>query len=356
MGMDFKPLIKGCEVKVDEESYSPTFGRFVAGPFERGFGTTIGNSLRRILLSSIPGAAIVAVKIEGKTHEFDVIEGVKEDILDILLNLKNIRLKLLGNRAEAILKLEVSGPRGETSGPKIVTAADFHTNNAVEIVNPEQPIATLSKGAQLVMECLVRSGRGYVSSQELKQEYPELTKFGTIVLDAAFSPITNVRYVVEATRYARRTDYDRLILEITTNGTVRPDEALSCAAKLLKDHMSYFISSEDEAAERAAEEEEKEFEQSVRELQEKLDKSIEELELSVRSYNCLEHAGIKTIRDLIQKSESEMLKYRNFGRKSLNEIKGILKEMGLRFNMEIDKETGLPVGIFPPEKLEALKK
>ncbi len=354
--MEFKPLIKGCEVKVDEESLSPTFGRFIAGPFERGFGTTIGNSLRRILLSSIPGAAIVAVNIPGKPHEFDVIEGVKEDILDILLNLKNIRLKTLRSKGEAVLRLDVSGPRSESSGPKIVTAGDFEPNADVEIVNPEQPIATLSKNAQLQMECYVRVGRGYVGSQELKQEYPELAKFGTIVLDAAFSPIINVRYVVEATRYARRTDYDRLILEITTNGTVKPEDALSCAAKLLKDHMSYFISSEDEAAERAAEEEEKEIEEAIRELQEKLDKSIEELELSVRSYNCLEHAGIKTIRDLIQKTESEMLKYRNFGRKSLNEIKSILKEMGLRFNMEIDPETGLPVGIFPPEKLEALKK
>jgi len=350
MAMEFKPLIKGCELKVDEQTLSPTFGRFIAGPFERGFGTTIGNSLRRILLSSIPGAAIVAVRINDKTHEFDVIEGVKEDVLDILLNLKNVRLKMLTSRGEATLRTEVSGP-------KTVTAKDFEANSAVEIVNPDQHIATLSKGAQLELECYVRPGRGYVSVPELKVLYPEFSDNPqTIVIDAVFSPILNVRYMVEAMRYAQRTDYDRLILEITTNGTVKPEKALSCAAKLVKDHMSFFIASEDEAAERAAEEEEREIETAIRDLQEKLDKSIEELELSVRSYNCLEHAGIKTIRDLIQKTEAEMLRYRNFGRKSLNEIKSILKEMGLRFSMQIDKETGLPEGVFPPEKLEALKK
>lgn len=345
--MDFKPLIKAENLEVDRESLSPTFGRFIAGPFERGFGTTIGNSLRRILLSSIPGAAIVAVRIEGKPHEFDVIEGVKEDILDILLNLKGLRLRLSGSKGEALLRLEAKGP-------KTVTAAHFEPNAAVEIYNPDHHIATLSRDAHLAMECVVKVGRGYVAAQQVKSDYPELNQYGTIVLDAAFSPIINVRYVVEAARAGQRTDYDRLILEITTNGTVRPEEALSCAAKLLKDHMAYFISSQDEAAERAAEEQEREIENQLRDLQEKLDKSIEELELSVRSYNCLEHAGIKTIRDLIQKTESEMLKYRNFGRKSLNEIKSILKEMGLRFNMEVDKETGLPVEYL--EKFEALKK
>lgn len=356
MVLEFKSLIKECEVKADGETLSPTFGRFTAGPLERGFGTTIGNSLRRILLSSIPGAAIVAVRINDKTHEFDTVEGVKEDILDILLNLKNVRLKLLGNKREGTLRLVAEGPKGDGAGARIVKARDFEPNSYVEIVNPDQVIATLSKGAYLELECHVRTGRGYLSVPEVKQKFEDVAKAFTLVLDAAFSPILNVRYEVEAMRYGQRTDFDRLILEITTNGTVKPEDALSCAAKLLKDHMMPFISSEEDVAERAAEEEEKEFETAVREMQEKLDRSIEELELSVRSYNCLEHAGIKTIRDLIQKTEQEMLRYRNFGRKSLNEIKGILKEMGLRFNMQIDHETGLPVDLFPPDKLQALKK
>jgi DNA-directed RNA polymerase subunit alpha len=347
--MEFKPLLKAREVEVDKESLSSTFGRFIAGPFERGFGATIGNSLRRILLSSIPGAAIVAVEIDGKPHEFDTIPGVKEDILDILLNLKSMRLQMTSTKGEAKLELHVEGP-------KVVTAADFATDGGVEIINPDLHIATLTKEGRIDMICHVRTGRGYVNSQQLKQEFPELNKYGVIFLDAAFSPIVNARYVVEAARAGQRTDYDRLILEITTNGAISPEDALSCAAKLLKDHMSYFVSTEDEAAERAAEEEEKEVEDRIRQLQEILDTSIEELELSVRSYNCLEHAGIKTIRDLIQKTESEMLKYRNFGRKSLNEIKNILKAKGLRFNMEIDKETGLPVGMFPEAKADLLKK
>lgn len=339
--MDFKPFIMPRELVADKESLSPTFGRFIAEPFERGFGTTIGNSLRRILLSSIQGAAIVSMRIEGKNHEFDTIEGVKEDILDIILNLKSVNLKLNGTKGETSLYLEVAGPHR-------ITAGDFQPNSAVEILNPEQHIATVSAGSTLRMECTVQSGRGYVSAAAMKEQAGSASEtFGTIFLDAVFSPIINVKYMVEAARVQQHTDYDRLILEVTTDGTVKPEDSVSYAAKVLRDHLNLFISMKDQAAELAAREEEEQAESATAALSEKLDKSIEELELSVRSFNCLEAAGIKTIRDLVQKSESEMLKYRNFGRKSLTEIKNILKDMGLRFGMEIDKETGLPVNMVP---------
>jgi len=337
--MDFKPLKMPRELLADKDSQTETYGRFVAEPFERGFGTTIGNSLRRILLSSVQGAAITAIRIEGKNHEFDTIDGVKEDILDIILNLKNVRLKFVGGaRGESNLFLDVQGP-------KTVTAADFELDGNIEILNPDQVIATLAEGAELRMEAVAQQGRGYVPAAQIKELSSSQDTFGTIFLDAVFSPILNVRYQVEAARVQQRTDFDRLIMEVTTNGTVSPEDALSYSAKVLRDHLNLFISMKDQAAELAALEEEQQAASATTALEEKLDKSIEELELSVRSFNCLEAAGIKTIRDLVQKTESEMLKYRNFGRKSLTEIKNILKEMGLRFGMEIDKESGLPVSM-----------
>lgn len=335
--MDFKPLKMPRELVADKDTLTESYGRFVAEPFERGFGTTIGNSLRRILLSSIQGAAITQIRIEGKNHEFDTVEGVKEDILDIILNLKSLNIRLHGNKGETTIFLDVTGARE-------VKASDFELNSNIEILNPEQHIATLSDKAELRMECVVQMGRGYVSAAQMKEQGDGTTdNFGTIFLDAVFSPITNVRYTVEAARVQQRTDYDRLILEVNTDGTVTPEDAVSYAAKVLRDHLNLFISMKDQAAELAALEEEQQAMSATSALEEKLDKSIEELELSVRSFNCLEAAGIKTIRDLVQKTESEMLKYRNFGRKSLTEIKNILKEMSLRFGMEIDKETGLPV-------------
>ena len=335
--MEFKPLKMPRELVADQVTLTESYGKFVAEPFERGFGTTIGNSLRRILLSSIQGAAITQLRIEGKNHEFDTIEGVKEDILDIILNLKSLNIKMSGTKGESTIFLEAEGPRA-------ITAEDFQLNSSVEILNPEQHIATLSAGATLRMECLVQMGRAYVSAAQLKEQAGG-DMFGTIFVDAVFSPIVNVKYTVEAARVQQRTDYDRLIMEVMTNGTVKPEEAVSYAAKVLRDHLNLFVSMDDQAAEIAADEQEQAQESATAALEEKLDKSIEELELSVRSFNCLEAAGIKTIRDLVQKSESEMLKYRNFGRKSLTEIKNILKEMGLRFGMEIDKETGLPVAM-----------
>jgi len=334
--MDFKPLKMPRELVADKDTLTESYGRFVAEPFERVFGTTIGNSLRRILLSSIQGAAVTAVRIEGKNHEFDTIEGVKEDILDIILNLKNLDIRMTGARGEATMFVDVQGPRA-------VTAADFELNGPIEILNPGQHIATVSEGGELRMECTVQMGRGYVSAAAMKEQHKEQDTFGTIFVDAVFSPIVNVKYTVEAARVQQHTDFDRLILEVNTDGTVSPEDAVSYAAKVLRDHLNLFISMQDQAAELAALEEEQQAASATSALEEKLDKSIEELELSVRSFNCLEAAGIKTIRDLVQKTESEMLKYRNFGRKSLTEIKNILKDMSLRFGMEIDKETGLPV-------------
>ncbi len=341
--MDFKPIKMPRELVADKTTLTDYYGRFTAEPFERGFGTTIGNSLRRILLSSVQGAAITSVQIEGKTHEFDTIEGVKEDILDIILNLKSLDIRMLGNKGETTIYLDAHGQKGAQA--TLVTAGDFEGNDCIEILNPEHPIATLSDKASLRMECVVQMGRGYIPAAQIKEQSSLGDTFGVIFLDAVFSPIKNVKYAVEAARVGQRTDFDRLILEVFTDGTVKPDDAVSYSAKLLSDHLKLFISMKDQAAELAALEVQQEAENATMALTEKLDKSIEELELSVRSFNCLEAAGIKTIRDLIQKSESEMLKYRNFGRKSLTEIKNILKDMGLRFGLEIDKENGLPVSL-----------
>ena len=268
-------------------------------------------------------------------YQFDTIEGMREDLLDVILNLKSLQIKLHGNKGETTISLNVEGP-------KTVTAADFQLNDSIEILNPDQTIAHLSKDGVLNMECTVQTGRGYMPAAQVKEQSGLSDSFGVIFLDAAFSPIVNVKYTVEAARAGQRTDFDRLVLEVMTDGSIGPEEAVSYSAKVLSDQMRIFISMRDQAEELAAEEERQLAADATQALQDKLDKSIEELELSVRSFNCLEAAGIKTIRDLVQKTESEMLKYRNFGRKSLNEIKNILKEMGLRFGLTIDPNTQLP--------------
>lgn len=330
--MEFKSLIKPRHIRVDESTLTPSYGSFIAEPLERGYGVTVGNSLRRMLLSSIPGAAVVSIRIADIPHEYTAIEGVKEDISDIILNMKSLNIKMPPNVSSAMVYLE-------KEGPGVVTAGDIELPAEIEMLNPEQPIATLNDGAVLQMEINIAVGHGYVPASEHKSDPDDI---GLIPLDAAFSPVRNVHYDVVNARVGQRTDFDQLNLNITTNGTVAPAEALSYAAALLKSHMDMFIRpGEDvEAAKETTEEGEALVPAS--QLEEKLDKSIEELELSVRSFNCLEAAGIKTIRDLVQKSESEMLKYRNFGRKSLTEIKNILKEMGLSFNMKLD-DTGMPV-------------
>jgi DNA-directed RNA polymerase subunit alpha len=332
--MEFKSLIMPRGLYFDKDTLTPTYGKFYAEPFERGYGATLGNSLRRVLLSSIQGAAATWLIIDGVKHEFTNVEGVKEDISEIILNMKSVNFKLHGDVAATTVYLDVKGPRD-------ITGANFELNNNVEILNPNQHIATLTKGARLKMEVNVALGRGYVPASEHKPE-DEDEPLGIIPIDSAFSPVRNVKYLVENARVGQRTDYDRLIMEIWTNGSVTPEEAVSYAARILRDHLAMFIRIEDKQKHVEEFEEEEEEVSPITELQEKLDKSIEELELSVRSFNCLEAAGIKTIRDLVQKTEQEMLKYRNFGRKSLTEIKNILKDMGLQFNTKID-ERGLPV-------------
>ncbi|HOE96668.1 MAG TPA: DNA-directed RNA polymerase subunit alpha [Candidatus Sumerlaeota bacterium] len=330
--MNFKAMIKPRHLAVETDTLTPTFGRFVAEPFERGFGVTIGNSLRRILLSSIPGAAVVSVRIEGVAHEFMVKEGLREDISDVILNLKGLHIRMSPLIPQTTVYLEAHGP-------KQVKASDIELNADVEILNPDHVIANLDEGAVLQMEITIATGRGYVPASEFKKDPDDI---GLVAIDAVFSPIQNVQYQVESARVGQVTDFDRLVLEVHTDGTVSPEEAVSTAAQILKNHLDIFIRPGEEVEVLQPVGEEAEAALPASDVEEKLDKSIEELELSVRSYNCLEAAGIKTIRDLVQKSESEMLKYRNFGRKSLTEIKNILKEMGLGFNMRLD-ETGMPI-------------
>ncbi|CAN5380003.1 DNA-directed RNA polymerase subunit alpha [soil metagenome] len=334
MELELKPLIRPSRLQPDSVTLSDTFGRFTAEPFERGFGNTIGNSLRRILLSSIQGAAATSVRFEGIRHEFSGIPGATEDVNDVVLNLKQVVFKMDGVHGKATIFLD-------RKGPGVVKAGDFELPDHVQILNPEQPIATLSETGHLRMEVLVAQGRGYQPAVYGQMEDED--DIGIIPIDAVFSPVRQVSYRVTDARVGQRTDYDRLVLEVTTNGSVAPTEAISFGAKILRDHLDLFIRAEDHQASSVSG---SDIDDGGIEggdgIQRLLDKSIEELELSVRSFNCLEAASIKTIRDLVQKSEGEMLKYRNFGRKSLSEIKAILKEMGLTFNMKLD-ERGLPI-------------
>ncbi len=308
-------------VEVDKETLSPTFGRFTAEAFERGFGTTIGNSLRRVLLSSLAGAAVTTVRIEGVLHEFSTIPGVTEDVTSIILNVKSLRLALHSDKPKTI-RLKKKGP-GEAKGSDIVHDAD------VTILTPDLHIATLDKDATLDMEMVVKHGRGYVPAERNKEEGLPI---GVIAVDSIFSPIKRVNFHVENARVGRVTDYDKLTLEIWTDGTITPGNALSTAASILRDHLDIFINPE----ERAEAEPEAVRDERTREINKNLFRSVNELELSVRAANCLKNANIKTIADLVQKTEVEMLKTKNFGKKSLNEIKEILAEMGLSLGTKLD--------------------
>jgi DNA-directed RNA polymerase subunit alpha len=317
-----KDLIRPRRLEVEKETLSPFYGKFTAEPFERGFGITIGNSLRRILLSSLQGGAITSVKIDGVLHEFSTIPGVKEDVTEIILNLKEVRLKLHTEGPKTI--------RLKTEGPRVLKAGDIQTGDAVEILNPEHYIATLSRDAKFSMEMAVKMGRGYVAAERNKEENQPI---GTIPIDAIFSPIRKVNYTVTNARVGQITDYDKLTFEVWTDGSLSPEEAVTHAAKILKNQLSIFITfEEEEEAEMAVSEEEGEGEK----LNENLFRSVDELELSVRSANCLKHANIKLIGDLVQRTEAEILATKNFGRKSLNEIKEILSEMGLNLGMKLE--------------------
>jgi DNA-directed RNA polymerase subunit alpha len=319
--MLWKGFQKPKRLASDTETLTDTYGRFYAQPFERGFGTTIGNALRRVLLSSIEGAAVTAVKIEGVMHEFQSIPGVVEDATDIILNLKQIPFKLNGDGPKAIyLKAEKPG---------VVTSGMIEADGDVEILDKDVYIATVSEGGKLDMEMRLKRGRGYVSADK---NFEEDLGLGFIPIDSVHSPVRKCNYSVEAARLGQITDYDKLTLEVWTNGSVVPADAIGLAAKLVKDHMNIFINFEEELESAAGAGDDK---PEIR--NENLNRSVEELELSVRSYNCLKNANIQTIGELVQKSEAEMLKTKNFGRKSLNEIKEILSQMGLGLGMKIDE-------------------
>jgi DNA-directed RNA polymerase subunit alpha len=310
-------------VNVDEDTLTDNFGKFTIEPLERGFGTTIGNSLRRVLLSSLPGAAVIAVRIDGLAHEFSTITNVVEDVTEIILNLKALRLVLHSDEPK-ILLLEA-----EAEGKGDISALDIQTDADVEILNSDLHIATLDEGGHLRMEIYVDNGRGYVLAEQNKDPNQPI---GVIPMDSIFSPVTRVNFRVENTRVGQRTDYDSLILEIWTDGSTPPQDALSSSAQILKNHLQLFISIDEELVPEIEEEVDEEFER-VKTL---LSMNVEELELSVRSSNCLRAAEIKTLADLVKKSEAEMLKYRNFGRKSLTELNQILAELGLSFGMDIE--------------------
>jgi DNA-directed RNA polymerase subunit alpha len=323
--MLWKGFQRPKRLEVERETLTDRFGRFHAQPFERGFGTTIGNALRRVLLSSIEGAAITAVKIEGVLHEFSPIPGVVEDATDIILNLKQIPLKLHVDYTKTLyLKVNKSGE---------VRARDIEGDADVEILEPDAHIATVAAGGKLQMELRLKRGRGYVSADK---NFDEDLGIGWIPVDSIHSPVKKVNYLVEAARLGQTTDYDKLTLDVWTNGSVNPRDAVSLAAKLVRDHLNIFVNL-DETMEQPQDAQAEPT--RVGALNEHLDKSVEELELSVRSYNCLKNANIRTIRELVQKTEAEMLKTKNFGRKSLNEIKEILQSMGLSLGMRLDQPT-----------------
>jgi DNA-directed RNA polymerase subunit alpha len=320
--MLWKGFQRPKRLEFERETLNERFGRFYAQPFERGFGTTVGNAMRRVLLSSIEGAAVTAVKIEGVLHEFSPIQGVVEDATDIILNLKQIPI-LVHTDQPKTLTLRATKP-GE------VRARDISADADLEILEPDAHIATVSDGGKLEMELRIKRGRGYVSAD---RNFDEDLGIGWIPIDSVHSPVKKVNYVVDAARIGQTTDYDKLTLEVWTNGAVSPRDAVSLAAKLIRDHFTIFVGL-DEAADQPLD---AAGDVPTSGLNENLDKSVEELELSVRSYNCLKNANIRTIRELVQKSEGEMLKTKNFGRKSLNEIKDILATMGLSLGMRLDQ-------------------
>jgi DNA-directed RNA polymerase subunit alpha len=312
------------KIEIDESSLTPTSGRFTVQPLEKGFGVTLGNSFRRVLLSSLPGTAITAIRVEGIQHEFSTIKGFVEDVADLILNLKQVRIKP-SNKKLTKVTLPIKGPG-------VLKAADIQKASAeLEVLNPELHLATLNKEANVELELRLGRGKGYVSSEENKAADQPI---GTIAIDSIFTPIRNVRFFVEPTRVGGQTDFEKLILEIETDGSISPEESLTHAGKILRDHIQLFINFE---AEPEAEKVESEEEAKLAQTRKTLKMSVDELELSVRSHNCLRSANIKTIADLVRKDESELLKFRNFGRKSLAELSAIVEELGLNFGMDVDK-------------------
>ncbi len=326
---NWRDLIKPRKLEVDQDSLTPTYGKFVAEPLERGFGTTLGNSLRRVLLSSLQGSAITTVKIDGVEHEFTTVPEVSEDVTDIVLNLKEVLLRMHTNEPKTL--------RIEAEGPKEVKAGDIIADDQVEILNPGHHICTIAEGGKLRMELSARRGRGYVPATNNKVQGAPI---GTIPVDSLFSPVRKVNYQVTNARVGQQTDYDKLSLEVWTDGSVSPQDAVAFAAKIIKEQLTVFINFDETEEPVVAETPREETK-----LNENLFRSVDELELSVRSANCLQQANIKTIGDLVQRTEAEMLKTKNFGRKSLKEIKEILAEMGLSLGMKLEN--------WPPKTMPA---
>jgi len=322
MHRNWRDLIRPKNLLIDRDSLSSTYGKFVAEPLERGYGVTLGNGLRRLLLSSLQGAAITAAKIDGALHEFMALSDVTEDVTDIILNLKQVNLKIQSS------SVDQKTVRVDVQGPARVTAKDIIRDDSVIVLNPDQHICTVAEGGSFKAELTIKRGRGYVPATQFREEGQSV---GTIPMDATFSPIRKVNYNVTHARVGQQTDYDKLTLEVWTNGAIAPEDAVGIAAKILKEQAQIFINFSEEFEPELPEPE-------VREerVNENLLKSVDELELSVRSANCLQNANIRYIGDLVQRTESEMLKTKNFGRKSLKEIKEILNEMGLSLGMKLD--------------------
>lgn len=320
MFKDWKELIKPKRLEVEKDTLTPYYGKFIAEPLERGFGITLGNALRRVLLSSIQGAAITSVRFDGVYHEFTTIPGVKEDCTELILNLKQVRFKVYTEGAKTVyLKCE---------GEKDLKGGDIVCGSNIKVLNPDVHVATLSKDAKLNIEMVVKKGKGYVPAERNVEEGQPI---GVIPIDSIFSPVEKVNFTVTNTRVGHRTDYDRLTMEVWTDGSILPENAVGVAAKILQDQAQVFINIDvEEIEEKVHEQEEKE-----ETLNENIFKSVDELELSVRAANCLKNANIKYIGELVQKTEQEMLKTKNFGRKSLNELQEIIEKMGLSFGMEL---------------------
>jgi DNA-directed RNA polymerase subunit alpha len=321
--MIWKGFQRPKRVDVDRDTLSPTFGKFIAQPFERGFATTVGNAMRRCLLSSIEGAAVTAVYIEGVLHEFSSIPGVVEDVTDIILNLRQVPIRLHGDEPK-VLSLD--------AGTGEVTAGQLTQDPQVEIVDPDVQLATVNEGGNLKLQAHVRKGRGYVSAD---RNFDETMGIGWVPIDSAHSPVRRVNYRVEAARLGQTTDYERLVLEVTTNGTVTPVEGVSRAAMLLKDHLTIFIEAEESIHDTSRDDDSEE----LAGMEALLAKGIDELDLSVRSANSLKNANIHTLRDLVRKSEKEMLETKNFGKKSLEEVQDVLGKLGLNFGMEVPERS-----------------
>ena len=309
---------------VQVEDASESYGRFVIEPLERGFGVTIGNALRRVLLSTMHGVAITALKIDGVQHEFSTVKGITEDVSDIILNLKGIRFKA-SEEAENNIQLTLEGPGNWTAGDIEEATSEY------EVLNPDHHVATLAEDASVNLELRMGQGRGYVPAEENKQEGDDI---GTIAIDAIFTPIKNVKYNVKPTRVGQKIEYEQLTIEVDTDGSISPEDALAQAADILRDHVNFFIKMDSEPEPVV---EEKEVDEEVQRIRELLAQPVDELDLSVRSHNCLKAANIKNIGELVRREENEMLKFRNFGRKSLQELVEVLEDRGLHFGMDVEK-------------------